>query len=133
MDNLSSADRRKNMQRIRSKKTVPEQKIAKELRRLKIYCTRNDSRILGKPDFVFRRRKVVVFVDSDFWHGHPERFIMPKTNVEYWQSKIEKNKVRDLKVTIELEKLGWKVIRIWEHEVMRETESVMERIVKTLR
>ena len=66
MDNLTPEQRRKNMQNIRSEGTLPELLIAKELRKLKIYFAKNVKTITGKPDFVFRRKKVIVFVDSDF-------------------------------------------------------------------
>ncbi len=132
MDNLTSEQRRKNMQRIRSKDTEPERIIAKELRRRKIYFTKNDSRIYGKPDFVFRRKKVVVFVDSDFWHGNPDRFVMPKSNLEYWQKKIENNKRRDVEVNQTLDNAGWTIIRIWEDDIRKDIDSCMNIILQQL-
>ena len=113
MDNLTKEQRRKNMQNIRSTGTRPEILIKKELKRRKIYFTQHIKTLPGKPDFVFRRKKVAVFIDSDFWHGNPERFIMPETNKEYWENKINKNKIRDESINKELGKLGWQVIRIW--------------------
>ncbi|MFC1557040.1 very short patch repair endonuclease [candidate division KSB1 bacterium] len=129
MDNLTPEQRRKNMQRIRSKDTKPERIIAKELRKRKIYCTRNDKRIYGKPDFVFRRKKVVVFVDSDYWHGHPERCIMPKTNIDYWKPKIERNINRDKEVDSKLKADGWNVVRIWEFDVKKNIECSIKKIL----
>jgi DNA mismatch endonuclease (patch repair protein) len=87
MDNLTKEQRRENMQHIRSKDTVPERKIMQELKRRKIYFAKYVNSIVGKPDIVFRRKKVVVFIDSDFWHRHPKRFIMPVTNYDYWSKK----------------------------------------------
>ena len=113
MDNLTKEQRRKNMQNIRSTGTRPEILIKKELKRRRIYFTQYIKTLPGKPDFVFRRKKVAVFIDSDFWHGNPERFIMPETNKEYWENKINKNKIRDESINKELGKLGWQVIRIW--------------------
>mgnify|MGYP001612581355 CR=1 FL=1 len=114
MDNLTPDQRKKNMRNIRSEKTLPEQMIAKQLKRREIYFARNIKTIFGKPDFVFRRKRIVVFVDSDFWHGHKTRFIMPKSNYKYWRQKIERNKQRDKQVNQELKKEGWTVIRLWE-------------------
>ena len=117
MDNLTPEQRRKNMQNIRSEGTRPELLIAKELRRRKIYCAKNAKTITGKPDFVFRRKKVAVFVYSDFWHGHRTRCVMPKSNCEYWDQKIARNKERDKQVTKALKKSGWTVIRLWEYDL----------------
>ena len=129
MDNLTKEQRRKNMQNIRSIDTKVELLVARELRRRKIYFARNVKSITGKPDFVFRRKKVVVFVDSDFWHGHPKRCIMPKSNCTYWVKKIERNKQRDLQVHRELRKHGWKVIRLWEKDIMKDLPKISKRIL----
>ncbi len=73
--------------------------------------------LTGKPDFVFRRIKIAVFIDGCFWHGCPCHCRMPSSNVNYWNNKIEKNKIRDKKITKALKMKGWQVIRIWEHEI----------------
>ena len=104
----------------------------RELRREKIYFAKHVDKIAGKPDIVFRRKKIVVFIDSDFFHGHPERFIMPKTNTEYWKKKIERNKIRDREVTKELESQGWTVIRIWEYDIKHNLEHCMTIILKAI-
>lgn len=132
MDNLTKEQRRKNMQHIRSKDTLPERKIMKELRRRKIYFAHHVKGIIGKPDVVFRRKKVVVFIDSDFWHGHPKRFIMPATNYEYWSNKIARNKKRDKEVTKKLRSQGWKVIRIWEYDVNHKLEKALDLILNAI-
>ena len=132
MDNLTKKQRRKNMQNIRSKDTLTEKRIASELRRRRIYFTKNVKSIIGKPDFVFRRKKVVVFVDSDFWHCHPKRFIMPQSNTDYWKLRIECNKNRDKRVTRELRRSGWKVIRVWEYDVKRSFEKIFQKIIGIL-
>ncbi|MEN6467499.1 MAG: very short patch repair endonuclease [Smithella sp.] len=75
--------------------------------------------LFGKPDFVFPKRRVAVFVDGCFWHGHPKKCRMPETNREYWEKKILRNKARDRKVTATLRKKGWKVVRIWEDSVKK--------------
>ena len=132
MDNLTPEQRRKNMQNIRSEGTQPEQLVAKDLRRRKIYFARNVKGVFGKPDFVFRKKRVVVFIDSDFWHGHKKRCIMPKSNCEYWNQKIKRNKQRDKAVSRELKKEGWTVIRIWEEDIKRNLAKSLKKIVDEL-
>ncbi len=132
MDNLTRKQRRKNMQKIRSKDTKIELLLARELRKQKIYFSRNVKSILGKPDFVFRKKKTAVFVDSDFWHGHPSRYIKPKTNTAYWKAKIERNIKRDKKVTSILKSDGWKVVRLWEKDIKSNMEKGVNKILKEL-
>lgn len=132
MDNLTPEQRRKNMQNIRSTGTKVELLVAKELKRRKIYFAAHVKTIMGKPDFVFRRKKVVVFIDSDFWHGHPKRCIMPKSNLDYWLQKIEKNRLRDQKVNQDLTENGWNIIRIWEQDLKKDFQKSFNRILKAL-
>lgn len=106
MDNLTKEQRRKNMQNIRSAGTKPERLIMRELKRREIYFASHAEAITGKPDIVFRRKKIAVFIDSDFWHGHPKRCIMPQTNIEYWNSKIARNRKRDKDVNHILKKMA---------------------------
>ncbi len=75
--------------------------------------------LFGKPDFVFRKDKVVLFVDGCFWHGCPQHGTQPKTNAEFWSLKIQGNKARDRLVTSTLRAAGWKVVRVWEHELRK--------------
>jgi len=132
MDNLTPEQRRKNMQNIRSEGTRPELLIAKELRRRKIYFAKNVKTIIGKPDFVFRRKRVAVFVDSDFWHGNRTRCIMPKSNCGYWEEKIARNRQRDRQVTRTLKKDGWTVIRLWEKDIRRNLDKSIKKITGVL-
>ncbi len=132
MDNLTKAQRRKNMQNIRSEDTLPEKKLAKTLRAQKLYFAQYVKSLPGKPDIVFRRRKVAVFVDSDFWHGHPKRFIKPRINQSYWLPKIARNKQRDKEVNRELRKNGWKVLRIWEHAIKKDAQKCLHKIIGAL-
>ncbi len=129
MDNLTPEQRRRNMQNIRSSGTRPEVLVMRELRKRKIYFAKHVKTLPGKPDIVFRRKKVAVFIDSDFWHGHPTNFIMPKTNEEYWSNKINSNKKRDRKVTLELQKQGWQVLRIWESDIKADIHKCINEIL----
>ncbi len=129
MDNLTKEQRQKNMRNIRSKNTKPERMVMRELRRRKIYFAKHVDKIIGKPDIVFRRKKVVVFIDSDFWHGHPVRFTMPKTNVGYWEKKISRNRERDVEVNRALLQQGWTVIRLWEYDIKHNLNDCINRIL----
>ncbi len=87
--------------------------------------------LTGKPDFVFPRIKIAVFIDGCFWHGCTCHCRMPSSNINYWNEKIEKNKIRDKKITKTLKMKGWQVIRIWEHEIKSEKiNSKLNRIKK---
>ena len=119
------------MQNIRSKGTLPERSVMRELRRMNIYFAKHVDSITGKPDIVFRKKKVAVFIDSDFWHGHPQRGVMPKSNLEYWQKKIRRNKRRDAAVTQELRSKGWTVLRVWEHNLKLHYKRSINKILKT--
>ena len=133
MDNLTKEQRRKNMQNIRSANTKAELFVARELRKRGIYFARNVKTILGKPDFVFRRKRVAVFIDSDFWHGHSKRCIMPKSNLSYWKLKIKRNIARDKIVSRCLKKMGWRVIRIWEYDTKHNFSKGLNRIIRSLK
>ena len=130
MDNLTPDQRKKNMQNIRSKGTLPEKIIMSELKKSGIYFSTHANNIIGKPDIVFRRKKIVVFIDSDFWHKHPSRFILPQTNTNYWINKINRNEQRDKAVTKELRKNGWRVIRIWEYDIKKSSSRCVNKILK---
>jgi DNA mismatch endonuclease, patch repair protein len=112
------------MSLIRAKDTKPEIKVRSFLYRhglrYRLYC----NNLPGKPDLVLHKYKCVVFVHGCFWHGHSDlackRSNIPKSNTEYWTSKIEKNKARDKKNIENIKKLGWRVFIIWECEVKSE-------------
>lgn len=131
-DNLTPEQRRKTMQRISSKGTKAERMVMDELERRGHDFIRHDKTLIGKPDIVFSEKRLAVFIDSDFWHCNPKRFIMPKTNVEYWEKKIEGNKKRDRKVNRQLKKEGWNVLRIWEYDVKHDLDRCIDKILKKL-
>jgi DNA mismatch endonuclease (patch repair protein) len=78
--------------------------------------------VFGKPDFVFPKLKLVVFVDGCFWHGCSRHFIKPQGNASFWRRKIATNQARDRLVNRTLRKSGWRVLRIWEHELTKKNE-----------
>ncbi len=86
--------------------------------------------VFGKPDFVFPKLKLVVFVDGCFWHGCPNHATKPRNNAPFWQKKFAANRDRDQLVGRTLRNAGWRVLRIWEHELPRKNEA---RLVARLR
>ncbi len=97
-----------------------EMRLVQIMRRYAITGWRRGSRLPGRPDFVFPKAQLAIFVDGDFWHGHPRRFKLPTSNVGYWRSKIEGNRARDRLVTERLKGMGWRVLRIWESHLCDE-------------
>lgn len=90
---------------------------------------RRGSTLPGKPDFVFSKLKTAVFVDGCFWHGCPKHGTQPKNRAAFWLAKLTGNKARDRRVNRALRARGWKVIRIWEHELSRKN---LPRLLKRL-
>ena len=131
-DNLTPEDRRRTMQAIHGKRTRMEDRVCKHLWAQGLRFRRNVSTLFGKPDIAVKKRKVVVFLDSCFWHGCPEHGNLPKQNAGYWTPKLERNRARDREVDEHYRALGWTVIRVWEHEVKQDFEAVAAKITRAL-
>ena len=115
------------MSRIRSKDTKIEKKTASLLRKNKIHY-RRFPKVFGSPDFAVEK-KVLVFCDGDFWHGyHYDKKKRPPK--KFWREKIERNMARDRKVSRKLRRNGWSVLRIWEHDIKKNTDKCMRKIEK---
>jgi len=108
-----------------------ELRLAAILRAHRITGWRRHQPLLGKPDFIFRRQRLAVFVDGCFWHGCPRHLRMPQDNRPYWKRKIASNIRRDRETTRRFQQAGWRVLRVWEH-ALRSPEAVAERIRLTL-
>ena len=132
MDTVTKNKRSKIMRTIKSKGTVLEQDFTKVLRKQGFRFKKNASNVCGKPDIVFRKYKLAIFVDSCFWHGCRYHCRKPKTRTSYWYSKILRNKTRDGFVTTELKKQGWQVLRFWEHNLKNDLEICIKKIRKGL-
>lgn len=116
-DRISTAARSAVMSSIRSQDTKPELHLRRALWRIGARGYRLENRILpGRPDLVFARPRVAVFVDGCFWHGCPSHCRLPASNAEYWTRKIARNVARDSSTTARLANLGWSVLRVWEHD-----------------
>jgi DNA mismatch endonuclease (patch repair protein) len=113
-----------NMSRVRSKGTKLELALEEVLASLP-YRYENHPAVYGKPDFLIQDLKIAVFADSDFWHGFNWQVKKSeiKTNREFWLKKIERNISRDQEVTAKLQQEGWIVIRLWGHDILRNTNK----------
>jgi DNA mismatch endonuclease (patch repair protein) len=130
-DDLTPQQRSYAMSRVKGRDTGLEHTIRAELekRGYKFEIYRKD--LPGKPDIVFPDKKVVVFIDGDFWHGY--RFPSWKnTQSLFWQEKIGKTRLRDKRNFRKLRLMGWTVIRIWQHEVKKKLEKSIDRIIAAL-
>jgi DNA mismatch endonuclease (patch repair protein) len=131
-DNLSKEDRKKNMKAIKSVHTQLEDSVTKELWKRGVRFRKNVKGLVGKPDIAIKKYKVAVFLDSCFWHGCPVHGNKPKTNEDYWNNKLERNKARDAEVTKYYQQKGWNVLRIWEHDIKKNFDQTIDRIVNFL-
>src|ERR1041384_5931609 len=116
MDRFTPAKRSRIMSLIRAKENVAtELRLILLFKRHNIRGWRRNSKAFGKPDFIFPKRRIAVFVDGEFWHGHRTKSEIPASNREFWSAKIERNRRRDRLVNRTLRTRGWTVIRIWQH------------------
>jgi len=129
MDIVSPDRRSQMMRRIRGKDTLPELLVRKIAHRLGYRFRLHVPDLPGRPDLVFPRRKVALFVHGCFWHRHDycRYAYSPKSNIEFWGNKFQNNVARDKRVQGELEAMGWKVAIIWECETV-DLASVAEKL-----
>ena len=119
------------MARVKTRDTAAEVALRRALwargRRYRLHA-----KLPGRPDVVFPGKRLAVFVDGCFWHGCPEHYTAPATNSPFWQRKLEENTTRDRRVDRQLAEQGWRVLRLWEHEVEGSLDDAVERIVAAL-
>lgn len=121
------------MRAVRSRgNKATELVLVRLLRQNRILGWRRKVVLAGSPDFVFHETKLALFVDGCFWHGCPQHCRMPASNQQYWRSKIAGNMSRDKRVTAKLRKQGWRVLRIWEHELARKNAVRMLQRIKRI-
>ena len=115
-DKMTKEQRHRCMSSIKGKDTKPEMLVRRYLHSRGYRYRVNMRRLPGTPDIVLRKYKTVIFINGCFWHGHGgcRYFVLPKSNTQYWQEKIERNKERDIEKRIQLRFLGWHTIIIWE-------------------
>lgn len=124
-----------NMQQVKNKDSKIEVLLRKELWSRGIRYRKNVTRIYGKPDIAFIGKKVAVFCDSEFWHGHnwEERKNDFKSHQEFWIPKIERNMERDREVNEKLISEGWIVLRFWGKDIKKNTAQCADQIEKVVR
>ena len=127
----TSEQRSEIMRCIKGKNTLPEVLLRKALWAKGIRYRINDKRLPGRPDIHIAKAKIAIFVDGEFWHGKNWELKKHKikSNRDYWITKIEKNMIRDERVTIELESMGYNVIRLWAGDILTETDRCINEIV----
>lgn len=132
-DIFSKEKRSEVMKAVKNKNTkTTELKMIKLFKELKISGWRRTYPLIGKPDFVFPKKRVAVFVDGCFWHGHDCRNVAPKENSDFWDKKREYNKMHDKEVNSVLTDKGWKVLRVWECELKNKNRDILIRKLKFL-
>jgi DNA mismatch endonuclease, patch repair protein len=133
VDIFGKKKRSEIMSKIKAKGNVStEITLARLLRKEKLSgWRRHNNKVYGNPDFSWQRLKIAIFVDGCFWHGCPRcSNLKPKQNRQFWKKKIGGNIKRDELVTKTLKSKGWKVIRIWEHDIERKPQTVINCILK---
>lgn len=116
-DVFSIGKRSAVMAKIRARgNATTERNLVQAFRTLKIAGWRRHVATFGRPDFMFRKQRVVVFVDGCFWHGCPKHGRNPKSNTAYWLPKLARNRARDSLVSQHYRSRGWRVLRLWEHD-----------------
>lgn len=125
--------RSQQMARIRGRDTSPERILRQELWRTGLRYRLQVKTAGGRPDLVFPKARVAVFIDGCFWHGCPEHYVRPRTKDEFWSAKLRENVERDVKQTAELEQGGWRVCRLWEHEVWEDPLGAARRVAEAVK
>jgi len=133
MDIFSRSERSRIMSLIRSRgNAATELRLIKLFRASRISGWRRNQNLAGKPDFVFRAKRVVIFVDGCFWHGCPRCYHRPKSHQKYWDAKVAANIQRDRRNRQRLRRQGWRVLRIWEHELVTSPANCVKKIQRKL-
>lgn len=127
-DTLSEEQRKRNMQAIRSQSKL-ENRVSRELWKRGLRFRKNDNSLFGKPDIAIKKYKIVIFIDSCFWHVCELHGNRPKSNQEYWVKKLARNKARDIEVNEYYKARNWHVKRIWEHEIKKNLNEVVNELV----
>lgn len=128
-DIMSAETRSQVMTRIKGSNTSPERILFAQLRRQGVYFAKHARRLPGRPDIVFRKAMLAVFIDGDFWHGWRFPLWQHKLSPK-WREKIATTRDRDKRNFRRLRKLGWRVVRIWEHQIERDPTVCADKILR---
>jgi DNA mismatch endonuclease (patch repair protein) len=134
MDTVSRETRSRVMAQVRSQRNrSTEWRLRGALVRAGVRGWKlNAPDILGKPDFAFEKQRLALFIDGCYWHGCPKCYRRPSSNTEYWDAKVARNRQRDARTTAQLKREGWRVMRIWEHQLSA-LDAVLRKIERALR
>ena len=124
--------RSEQMSRIRGKDTSPERLLRSALWTAGLRFRLQAKTPHGRPDVVFPKARVAVFIDGCFWHGCPEHYVRPRTRNEFWSAKLLGNVDRDRRQTLQLEAEGWRVCRFWEHQIFEDLPEVVGTVRRAL-
>src|SRR5262245_52552772 len=127
-----SLSRSQQMARIRAKNTRLERYLRSALWRGGLRYRLYARTPAGRPDIVFPKQRVAVFIDGCFWHGCPEHYVFPRTRRDFWLAKLKANVERDQRQMRALSEAGWAAVRVWEHDVYAHPERVLNVIKTTL-
>lgn len=131
---LTKEQRRKNMQAVKNKGSKIEVLLGKELWKRDLRYRKNDKSVFGKPDFVFKKHKVAIFCDSEFWHGKDweTKKQEHKSNIDFWYKKIQRNIERDKEVNEQLTKVGWIILRFWGKDIEKKLLFCADKIEEVI-
>ena len=135
MTDMTESQRSYCMSRIRGKGTSIEVMLSKALWHRGLRFRKNSSSIYGHPDISIKKYRIAIFCDGDFWHGYDweDRKDSIRSNREYWIPKIERNMAKDEEVSHVLTAMGYRVIRVWEHEIRNDLEDTVDMIIRAVR
>lgn len=125
-------NRSQQMSRIRSRNTTVEWRLRRALWHRGYRYRVNARTSVGSVDIAFMRRRVAVYVDGCFWHGCPEHYVRPRSNNVFWNAKLRENADRDRGQSLELERLGWRVVRVWEHQVWDALDEAVHTVIAAI-
>lgn len=129
MDRHTKEQRHKNMQAVKGKNTKLENNVMAYLWQHGYRFGKNVKDLEGKPDIAIKKYKLVIFIDSCFWHKCPIHYKAPATNFEFWENKITGNQKRDEQITEYYQSKEWNILRIWEHELRDDFEKTMQKAI----
>lgn len=128
MDTVSKKKRSEIMSQVKSRDSKIEISFRKKLWKLGFRYRKNSSKYFGKPDIVLPKYKTVIFIDSCFWHGCKKHCRIPTARKSYWTEKIARNIVRDKEVSKYYKNQGWKIFRIWEHDLPKGIPKIIANL-----
>lgn len=133
MDKVSSSKRSEIMSKIKSKDSKIEILFRKKLWEIGVRYRKNNVKYFGKPDIIIKKFKMVIFIDSCFWHGCQNHCRLPTTNKFYWENKINRNIERDVTVVNFYKKQGWNIFRFWEHDLRSNIDSCIYKVISKMK